>query len=108
MSNYNSIDMNCTGKRLKYYLKKHGYSVKMVQEYLHLACPQPIYRCFKGQTLPSVDHLLMLSRLVNVHMEELLVMKMQIIMATVEIKKKDRLTKRILAYSDLMKAFSGE
>lgn len=108
MNNYYSIDMNCTGKRLKYYLKKHGYSVKMVQEYLHLSCPQPIYRWFKGQALPSVDHLLMLSRLFNVHMEELLVTKMQIIMASVEIKKEDRLTKRILAYSDLVKGFSWE
>ena len=34
-----------------------------------------IYRWYKGKILPSVDHLLMLSELLNVHMEDLLVKK---------------------------------
>ena len=42
-----------------------------------LSCPQPIYRWFKGQILPSVNHLFVLSKLLNVHMEELLVEKKQ-------------------------------
>jgi len=46
--------------------------VKDIQEYLKLACPQSIYRWYKGQILPSVDNLLMLSRLLGVHMEDLL------------------------------------
>ncbi len=33
------------------------------------------YRWYKGLILPSVDHLLMLSELLNVHMEDLLVKK---------------------------------
>ena len=44
-------------------------------DYLHLSCVQPIYRWYKGLILPSVDHLLMLSELLNVYMEELLVKK---------------------------------
>lgn len=52
-----------------------GYSVKEIQEFLHLSCPQPVYRWFKGQILPSLDHLYVLSRLLGVHMEELIVAK---------------------------------
>lgn len=48
-----------------------------IQQALCLSCPQPIYRWFKGQILPSVNHLFVLSKLLDVHMEELLVEKKQ-------------------------------
>ena len=69
------IDMEQTGLRLKGAVKAAGYDVKTVQAYLHLSCPQPIYRWFKGKLLPSVDHLLALSILLNVHMEDLLIVQ---------------------------------
>ena len=69
------IDMEQTGLRLKQAIQFAGYDVKTVQNYLHLSCPQPIYRWFKGKLLPSVDHLLALSILLNVHMEDLLVVQ---------------------------------
>ena len=72
---YPNIDMQRTGVRLKEFIQKSGYCVADIQEYLHLSCPQPVYRWFKGMTLPSVDHLLMLSELLGVYMEELLVKK---------------------------------
>ena len=72
---YPNIDMQRTGIRLKEFIQKSGYCVADIQEYLHLSCPQPVYRWFKGMILPSVDHLLMLSELLGVHMEVLLVKK---------------------------------
>lgn len=68
------IDMEKTGNLLKKKITGQGYMVKDIQEYLQLACPQPIYRWYKGKMLPSIDNLLMLSRLLGVHMEELLVL----------------------------------
>ena len=53
----------------------NGYDVKDIQEILQLSCPQPIYRWLKGQILPSVNHLWMLSRLFRVHIEDLLIEK---------------------------------
>ena len=47
--------------------------IEDIQKILHLSCPQPIYRWFKGSILPSVDHLYVMSRLLKVHMEDLLV-----------------------------------
>ena len=58
---------------LKEAIEKAGYTVKDIQKILHLSCPQPIYRWFKGIILPSVDHLYVLSRLLKIHMEDLLV-----------------------------------
>ena len=72
---YPNIDMQQTGRKLKYMIKSAGYTPRIIQDYLHLSCVQPIYRWYKGTILPSVDHLLMLSELLNVHMEDLLVKK---------------------------------
>lgn len=72
---YPNIDMIQTGLQLKKHIAQAGMSVKEIQIYLHLSCPQPIYRWINGKILPSVDHLLMLSELFGVHMEELLVKK---------------------------------
>lgn len=72
---YQSIDQERTGLKLKMMLRRAGYDVKYVQNYLCLSCPQPIYRWFKGKILPSVEHLCALSRLLHVHMEELIVLK---------------------------------
>ena len=71
---YQTIDLEKTGIKLKTMLKAAGYDVKFMQEYLHLACPQPIYRWFKGKVLPSVENLCAISKLLGVHMEELLVL----------------------------------
>lgn len=72
---YPNIDMQRTGKKLKHMIESAGYTPRVIQEYLHLSCVQPIYRWYKGLILPSVDHLFMLSELLNVHMEDLLVKK---------------------------------
>ena len=68
-----SIDLRRTGLKLQRLARQNGYSVKDIQNYLCLSCPQPVYRWFKGSILPSVDNLLRLSELFHVHMEELLV-----------------------------------
>ena len=67
------IDMEKTGNNLRKYANMYGYSVKDIQQYLGLSCPQPVYRWFKGIILPSVDNLLKLSELFHVHMEDLIV-----------------------------------
>ncbi len=79
MQNYNypNIDMQRTGELLKWKVEEAGYTVKELQEKLMLSCPQPIYRWFKGKVLPSLNHLYVLSKLLDVHMEELLVPETQ-------------------------------
>ena len=69
---YPGLDLKQSGTILRYHIRKSGYSVRDIQNYLVLSCPQPVYRWFQGKTLPSVDHLYALSRLLGVQMEELL------------------------------------
>ncbi len=75
MGIFGNIDMEQSGQKMKWMLTGAGYDVKTIQNYLRLSCPQPVYRWFKGQMLPTVDHLFMLSRLLGIHMEDLLVAK---------------------------------
>ena len=72
---YPNIDMQRTGIKIKHMIESSGYTPRMIQDYLQLSCVQPIYRWYKGLILPSVDHLFMLSELLNVHMEDFLVKK---------------------------------
>lgn len=69
---YIHINMEKTGILLKKKITEQGYTVKDIQKYLQLSCPQPVYRWLKGKTLPSLDHMLMLSHVLKVHMEDLL------------------------------------
>ena len=87
-----------TGKRLRKLAQRNGYSVKDIQQYLGLSCPQPVYRWYKGVILPSVDNLLRLSELYQVNMEELLVRTGYILNYDVEKTKNENLEKRIRAY----------
>jgi transcriptional regulator with XRE-family HTH domain len=101
------IDMEKTGNNLRKYAYENGYSVKDIQQYLGLSCPQPVYRWFKGTILPSVDNLLRLSELFHVHMEDLLVKQYSKCdyeyCPTVEVNS-IRFTKRMQAYYSLLVA----
>ena len=99
-----SIDMIETGKRLKKLAQRKGYSVKDIQQYLGLSCPQPVYRWYKGVILPSVDNLLRLSELYQVHMEELLVKADYIWSYDVERMMKRDFENRLRAYYSKMVA----
>ena len=98
ISSITSIDMIETGKRLKKLAQRSGYSVKDIQQYLGLSCPQPVYRWYKGVILPSVDNLLRLSELYQVHMEELLVKTRHLLSYDVEKMKNENLEERLRAY----------
>ena len=95
---YGNIDMEKTGILLKEMFDKCGYTVNDIQKILHLSCPQPIYRWFKGNILPSVDHLYVLSRLLKVHMEDLLVPKCEYSIFTEKYVEKPLGEKRLYEY----------
>ena len=74
-----NIDMERTGAKLKCMINEAGYDVKYIQKYLNLLCPQPVYRGYKGKVMPSLEHLYTLSVLLGVHMEELIIIKNEVI-----------------------------
>lgn len=70
---YPKIDLKRTGIWLRTLCNYRGYSVKDLQNYLHISSNQAIYEWFNGHTLPSVNNLLALSSLLGVSMNTLLV-----------------------------------
>lgn len=70
---YPVIDAAATGRNLRCLRLEKGYSVKELQEYLGLGCPQGVYQWQAGRNLPSVDNLYAISRLWGVSMNEILV-----------------------------------
>ena len=67
--------MEKTGLHLKELCNKNDITVAELQELLHLKCPQSIYRWFKGETLPTIDHLIILTHRMKIPVEELIVLK---------------------------------
>lgn len=67
------IDMKATGANLERLRRSRGLSVRDMQQYFGFEQPQAIYKWQYGQSLPSVEHLYALSRLLNTPMESILV-----------------------------------
>lgn len=96
---YQPIDQLRTGKKLKIMIESAGYDVKYIQEYLQLSCPQSIYRWYKGKALPSLEHLSALSKLLHVHMEELLAFQGESILPDIISVIQEPQIKRVLTYA---------
>ncbi len=70
---YLSIRQEETGKKIKRLLKDNGYSVKDVQNVMGFENPQAVYKWLAGRSLPSLDNLIILSRILNISIEDILV-----------------------------------
>ena len=69
------IDIEKTGKHLKELCRQNGFTVTDIQKALFLKCPQSVYRWCNGETLPTVDHFIVLAYMMNLPVEELIVLK---------------------------------
>ena len=67
------IDLEATGKNILRLRREKGLSVRDMQGFFRFEEPRAIYKWQSGQSLPTVDNLLALSKLLEVSMEEILV-----------------------------------
>ena len=67
------IDMIKTGNNINSLRKLKGLSVKDVQEAMGFNTPQAIYKWMRGEALPSVDNLVILSVLFDTTIDKILV-----------------------------------
>jgi len=70
---YLSIRLPETGNHIKQLLKKSGYTVRDIQSAMGFENPQAIYKWMSGKTLPSLDNLVILSKILHSSMEDILV-----------------------------------
>ena len=71
---YLSIQQQETGENIRRLLKTNGYTVKDVQEVMGFENPQAVYKWLSGKSLPSLENLLILSKLLNISIENILVL----------------------------------
>ena len=70
---YLSIQQKETGSRIKSLLRESGYTVRDIQNAMGFENPQAVYKWISGKFLPSLDNFLILSRLLNTSIEDILV-----------------------------------
>ena len=71
---YLSVKQKETGENIRRLLKTNGYTVKDVQEVMGFENPQAVYKWLSGKSLPSLENLLILSKLLNINIENILVL----------------------------------
>ena len=67
------IDLRATGQNIKTLRKAAGLSVRDLQEILGFTNPQAIYKWQNGDSLPSIDNLVILAAVLGVTIDEILV-----------------------------------
>ena len=71
---YVSIQSKATGKRMRQLLDKNGYSVRDIQEAFGFEYPQAVYHWLSGRSLPNLDNIVILSKILHTTIEEILVL----------------------------------
>lgn len=66
------IDIKKTGRKIKALCKERNITVKDIQKELYIGAFQTVYDWFSGKSLPSLDNLFRLSKMLNVHMEDMI------------------------------------
>ena len=84
---YLSIRQEATGKRIKELLRDNGYSVKDIQEVMGFENPQAVYKWLSGKSLPSLDNLLILSKLLHTSIEDILVVDGDVVIISGQYKQ---------------------
>ena len=70
---YLSVQQEATGNRIRELLLNNGYTVKDIQEVMGFENPQAVYKWLSGKSLPSLDNLLILSKVLHTSIEDILV-----------------------------------
>lgn len=67
------IDMEATGANIKRIRKGKGLSVSNLQSVFSFTNPQAIYRWESGNSLPTIDNLVILASVLGVTIDEILI-----------------------------------
>ena len=68
-----SINMEATGANIKRLIKASGYSVKDIMEITGISTEQAVYKWCRGESIPAIETMLILSNALGIEINELLV-----------------------------------
>ena len=69
------IDMTATGMNITRLRKNAGMTVRDLQAIFGFANPQAIYKWQRGETMPTLDNMIVLAAVFNVTVDEILVLE---------------------------------
>lgn len=69
-----TINMVKTGKNIIRLREQAGFSVKELQDIFGFATPQAIYKWQHGTAMPTIDNLVVLARVLNVNIDDILIL----------------------------------
>lgn len=72
---YPVIDMKATGQNIRHLREQKGVSVRELSRFLGLPDVQAIYKWQRGESLPSTDNLVALSRFLDTPIDQILVLR---------------------------------
>ena len=72
------IDMAATGRTIAGLRRASGLSVRQLQDILGFSTPQAIYKWQRGDCLPTLDNIVVLSTAFGVSIEDILVVRERI------------------------------
>ena len=67
------IDMKKTGKQIHNLIILNGFTIGAISDYMGFSSNRSVYKWLSGQTLPSLDSLVLLSDLMKVPVDELII-----------------------------------
>ena len=70
------VDLKSTGNKIKSLRKECGFSVRDIQDVFGFEYPQAVYAWEQGKNVPTIDNLLVLSRLFDSPIEKIVVSRM--------------------------------
>jgi len=73
MNNVPTINMEKTGKNIRDLRTNAGLKVRDIQDVMGFESPQAIYRWEKGSSVPKIDNFIILSKLLQVSINDILV-----------------------------------
>ena len=71
--NYPVLDLKATGERINQLRKDNNLRVTDVAEYMGFESTQAVYKWQRGESLPTVDNLYALSRLLHTPVDDILI-----------------------------------
>ena len=69
------INMTETGKNIKTLIKEKGLKVSEIQKTYGLNTPQSIYKWMRGESIPSIDNLVVLAYILNTTIDKLIILE---------------------------------
>lgn len=70
---YPTINMRATGNNIRVLRKQKGITAQQIADFMGFSEPVAVYKWQRGDSLPTLDNLLALARLMECSMEDILV-----------------------------------